>query len=512
MEQLVRFRMLSSTLTLDEYRALLSTVLNENTMEEFSSMIFSHCLKQLQTQNGRNGLQIDTINQEITDIVSERKLNQTSDNSFAQDDATDNESEPLTIIGCGNNLIQEIASYLPFKSYSNFQSCCRSIFYAANSPSSLYELHWNRDFQKRLDGHNKHQLQSFMKRFERVQKLYLYDQYSLKTKYISMTRFTNLKHLAIEDSVNGINKYLSENILHWDIITHLDLCNCDDALILIKRCKNLRSLGIAYFPSDVYFPPGSGDKVTSNQQALDFECLSNLYALELGCYVYIDTRIVPKNICTTLQALTFYPKQHNLDGLAFDNLVELGLRMASSNDILSTIKRTKRLKCLQLFKPSFSRETDTSFGLAFEKILELSALEYCYVELDERCFWPFIFCIDSIESALINKKDILKLEIDIKYVELLSHKIYEAIVTIWKVFSCYARHFMLIFVFKKGKHTAVTESLNQWLNSTPNTLFVDTKTAGMVVVSNKLSARVFNEYSHQSHQTWVANTIDILGP
>eukprot|EP01083_Nonionella_stella_P157558 511630_1 len=82
----------------------------------------------------------------------------------------------------------------------------------------------------------------------------------------------------------------------------------------------------------------------------------------------------------------------------------------------------------------------------------------------------------------------------------------------WKVFSCYARHFMLIFVFKKGKHTAVTESVNQWLNSTPNTLFVDTKTAGMVVVSNKLSARVFNEYSHQSHQTWVANTIDILGP
>eukprot|EP01083_Nonionella_stella_P218806 784292_1 len=170
-------------------------------MEVFSSMIFNHCLKQLKSPNGQNGLQIDAINQEITEIVSRRKLNQinTSFDNLEDDEniETDNTSEsyqPLKITDCADNLIQEIASYLPFKSYSNFQCCCRSIFYAANSPSSLYELTWHTDLTKCFSSDSMHGKQLFMKRFERIQKLSFFaDNY----EYIVMIRFKNLKHLKL---------------------------------------------------------------------------------------------------------------------------------------------------------------------------------------------------------------------------------------------------------------------------------------------------------------------------
>eukprot|EP01083_Nonionella_stella_P283027 963247_1 len=257
MEQLVRVRMLSSKLSLDEYRALLSTVLDENNMEEFSSMIFNRCLKQLKTPDGRNGLEIDSINQEITDIISRRKSNRTSDD--AADDETDNESyQSLNIIDCGDNLIQEIAAYLPFKSYSNFQSCCRSTFYAANSPSSLYELDWEVDLhsvlKKCFNTDNTHQIQLFMKRFERVRKLSIWWN---NKQYIPLVRFRNLKHLQIQTAAaDDTEKYLSENIFSWDTVTHLRLCyeyqhhdqrQANHKLEIIKRCKNLRDLSIEDF-------------------------------------------------------------------------------------------------------------------------------------------------------------------------------------------------------------------------------------------------------------------------
>eukprot|EP01083_Nonionella_stella_P283026 963246_1 len=224
MEQLVRVRMLSSKLSLDEYRALLSTVLDENNMEEFSSMIFNRCLKQLKTPDGRNGLEIDSINQEITDIISRRKSNRTSDD--AADDETDNESyQSLNIIDCGDNLIQEIAAYLPFKSYSNFQSCCRSTFYAANSPSSLYELKASTDLTKCFNSDSIHEKQLFMKRFERIQKLSIQDFSNTDNYYkcISMIRFRNLKHLELFLSERHAEHYLSKNTFNFATITHLDI-------------------------------------------------------------------------------------------------------------------------------------------------------------------------------------------------------------------------------------------------------------------------------------------------
>eukprot|EP01083_Nonionella_stella_P160206 523452_1 len=122
MEQLVRFRMLSSALVLDEYRALLFAVLDEDNMSVFSSMIFNHCLKQLKTQNGSNRLQIHTIIQKVTDILSQREPNDSNQDDDTSDDESDAESRESSntsvvqirnhILDCADNLIQQIASYI----------------------------------------------------------------------------------------------------------------------------------------------------------------------------------------------------------------------------------------------------------------------------------------------------------------------------------------------------------------------------------------------------------------
>eukprot|EP01083_Nonionella_stella_P272134 922593_1 len=131
MEQFIKFRLQADTLSLDEYRRFICNVLDDSNLQEFSSMIFGHFHQKWKKQTEEqpsNGLQMHQINHEISNIVSQRQMNET-------------ETEPIRtdINHLTDVLIQEIASYLPFKSYSNFQSCCRSIFYAANTPSALYE-------------------------------------------------------------------------------------------------------------------------------------------------------------------------------------------------------------------------------------------------------------------------------------------------------------------------------------------------------------------------------------
>eukprot|EP01083_Nonionella_stella_P199378 731164_1 len=157
MEQFIKFRIQVDTLSLDEYRRFVWNVLDENNIQEFSSMIFKHLHQKWNKQTEEqpsNGLQIHQINHEISNIVSQRQI---TDTETALTDSPDDEitTSPQPIQTDINHLtdvlIQEISSYLPFKSYSNFQSCCRSIFYAANTPSTLYELDGTIDIEKHVN-------------------------------------------------------------------------------------------------------------------------------------------------------------------------------------------------------------------------------------------------------------------------------------------------------------------------------------------------------------------------
>eukprot|EP01083_Nonionella_stella_P296750 1008000_1 len=110
-------------------------------MEEFSCMIFNHLYQKFTKQTKQStldhldGLQVDHINHEMFNIISQRESK-----GVEIDGTPDTLPPPLNISDLTDVLVQEIASFLPFKSYMKFQRCSRSIFYAANTPSTLYEL------------------------------------------------------------------------------------------------------------------------------------------------------------------------------------------------------------------------------------------------------------------------------------------------------------------------------------------------------------------------------------
>eukprot|EP01083_Nonionella_stella_P278269 946261_1 len=189
MEQLIKFRIQADTLSLDEYRSLLCNVLNESTMPEFSCMIFNHLYQKFTKQTKQptldhlEGLQVDHINHEMSNIISQRESK-----GVEIDDTPDKPPPSLNISDLTDVLVQEIASFLPFKSYTNFQRCSRSIFYAANTPSTLYELKGHALKNSANPYQNTHQIKAFMKRFERVQKLTVTPRYK---SLIPLIQFKN---------------------------------------------------------------------------------------------------------------------------------------------------------------------------------------------------------------------------------------------------------------------------------------------------------------------------------
>eukprot|EP01083_Nonionella_stella_P073776 199698_1 len=503
MENLVKFRLLSNTLSSDEYRTAISNVLNDDNMEEFSCMIFNHFYKKMRKQNASNGLQIDTINQEVTNIISQRRLNETATDDNLTDDITDDESdndhepeprEPLNVTCFTDVIIQEIASYLPFKSYSNFQSCCRSIFYAANSPSTLFELDPYLDLEKCMNTENEYEILLFMKKFERINKLKVTGANHI---YIPLIQFKNLKHLDLSWADHMITQFRSGNTFNFEAITHLGISNYDDPdtqkalqiFDVIKCCKNLHELHF--------------DGLIKNEQFADvLTCLPNLRALCLGYETYVDMGIVLKDVSNRLQSLTIDPLEQSVTDIPFDSLKELCLLDPSAESIISTIKTMKHLKRLKLINLINEDEnpTQTSYKLAFEKIFELSALEYCYVECDYSSdAINLLQLTHCIESSFRQKRETLKLEINAFHGRSTSETdgdIMESSVRLWNALcTWHTSNYMLIVQFNK-EQMADAAALEKWLESISKVFSVDrVETASgrqKIVISNKCC--VFNGY------------------
>eukprot|EP01083_Nonionella_stella_P303520 1051048_1 len=406
-------------------------------MEEFSRMIFNHFYYNYQKANQvSTALQIDTINQEISNIISQRKLKKTTacaSDRDTTDDTTDNNHEsdplePLNITQLADVMIQEIASYLPLKSYSKFQRCSRSIFYAANSPSALYEFDRSINLQQHSNTKNMQQMQSFMKRFSRIQKLRVN---MFNEKFICLAQFRNLKHLQLVPSKNKAQQYLSQTIFSWDTITHLDIC-CNYAFGIIKRCKYLRTLAIDEFYDD--------EAATLSHKFAQLKCLPRLHGLVLRTGAIIDPRIVLKDVCESLQSLTICVGYHNVDGLIFNNLVDLGLQFPSSEAIVSIIKRTKHLKSLRLFP---FKATEYS---SFKHIFELSTLEYLFIQCDDST--EILTLVQWIDASFFRKREKLKLEIDCYKCLALIGDVFESIARLWNtLYTFHSKHFMLIFTY-----------------------------------------------------------------
>eukprot|EP01083_Nonionella_stella_P110014 321593_1 len=114
---------------------------------------------------------------------------------------------------------------------------------------------------------------------------------------------------------------------------------------VLTRCTNLVTLAI-----------GPVDNNTFSQRFTELESLSTLQCLVLERDTNIDPRILLKNISNTLQALSIHSSKHKVDGMTFHNLVELHLHQTSSQEIVSIVKTTKRLK--RLFVSFDSLESD----------------------------------------------------------------------------------------------------------------------------------------------------------
>eukprot|EP01083_Nonionella_stella_P145852 457946_1 len=495
MEQLIKFRMQASTLSLDEYRTFLCNVLDESTMSEFSCMIFNH-LHQKSKQSEpspSSGLQINKINHEISSIVSQRQLNDTeSDSEGAETD--DNASEAKTNINhITDVLIQEIASFLPFKSYSNFQSCNRSIFYATNTPSTLYELDDVVDIEACVGTDNNTKLKAFMKRFERIQKLTIDEN---NEEYIPLIQYRNLKHLYL-CTPNDIEPYLAKNTINWSEIQTLyfDTADTDTELEILKRCKNLRTLIIEDCGS-----------IEMSDQLADLDCLSNLQCFGLISCDIIDTRIVLKNISNTLLSLVIQPRVHNVDGLTFHHLIELHLIMPLPNNIMTIIKNTKHLKRLGITMNRRAKFTD--FALAFRRIFELKTLEYCSIIVIETsdAILRELACL--IETSFHNRRDRLKLKLNFALynVSLEQNAIHRTVLRIFNTLCNWCKKdFMLLVELGHVHQSKELPALNQWLNDISSTFAVHADkrnykhsrrwTKQRIVISNKCN--IFDGYEER---------------
>eukprot|EP01083_Nonionella_stella_P102967 293622_1 len=409
MEQFIRFRMQAKTLSVDEYRTFLCNVLDESNMEDFSSLIFNHLYQKWKKQNYEqtsDGLQLSQVNDTISSIIAQRGLNRTK--AIAYDNETDGHdvSPPsIKLNHLTDNLIQEIASYLPFRSYSNFQRCCRSIFYAANTPSTLYEV--DTDIitgvlmKQRIGTGNVHQIRAFVKRFERVQTLSM-DVFSAdKKRYIPFMKFTNLKQLKV--IVKRAND-LKINAFNWRDIRVLDVSgsSATDVLQIVKRCQYLTTLIISCC---------GNRRETWTQLFANLECLPKLQCLKLGECTGINARVMMKNICNTLRSLGVYSPMYNLDGLTFSTLEELHLVYPKPADITSIIQRTLHLKHLIV---KTNNLTHPDLNLSLRNVFELMTLEYCCIWVD-RYGMPtnFTLLASLIEVCLHKQRDRFRFKLSI---------------------------------------------------------------------------------------------------
>eukprot|EP01083_Nonionella_stella_P313252 1123687_1 len=494
MEQFIKFRLQADTLSLDEYRCFICNVLNESNLQEFSSMIFKHVHQKWKKQTEEqpsNGLQMHHINHEISNIVSQRQMNETETDS--EDDATNDKSpqpEPTqtNIHHQTDVVVQEIASYLPFKSYSNFQSCCRSIFYAANTPSTLYELDGNMNFADCINTENTYHVKAFMKRFERVQRLTITDDHE---QYIRLVPFRNVKYLELYFP-RAIEPYVSDNLFinNWNAIRILNFAgNLNHALELIKRCPNLSTLVVDEIEDE------------QNQLAELVGSRCNLQCLVLRCEAIVDTRVMLKKICNSLRSFSARLSLHNTDGMAFHNLVELYLIYPTPQGITSMLQATKNLKRLTLFM--HPQRSSAGFASCFRKILELRTLEYfCF-----RCGRELLLQYTRlVETSFHQKRDTLKLKLIVctGIDEPTSDDIHGATLRILNtLYTWCTRDFMLIVRLHSYDYKELT-ALDRWLNDLSNRFSVHVdktiKSRPKLIISNKGSA--FNGYEERLISSW----------
>eukprot|EP01083_Nonionella_stella_P318621 1165614_1 len=184
MEHLVKFRLMSDTLTTLEFHTFITTLLNQYSKELFQSMILSHFHSQLYTLPSFNESEatIHDTNSIISEILQSRQRplnNQTQDHP--RDDDT---PEPIRLDSDSVlPMIGEIGSYLLLSEYTHFSLSNQSVFVASQTPFKLHRL-------RHLDKYIHH--------------------CNTTKRIIDLNTFKMIKELHID---NGIPKYNNDGLL-----------------------------------------------------------------------------------------------------------------------------------------------------------------------------------------------------------------------------------------------------------------------------------------------------------
>eukprot|EP01084_Bolivina_argentea_P071392 129828_1 len=126
MEELIRFKLLSHSLSQNEYEILLSKIIKLIDKNTLIPGLFYYFLK-----NQSERMKIQEINDQISEIIQQRFKTKETGKSPLPTPQIDN----INI-----SLINEISSYLDLKSLTYFERCNRNIFVASRSPTQLHTI------------------------------------------------------------------------------------------------------------------------------------------------------------------------------------------------------------------------------------------------------------------------------------------------------------------------------------------------------------------------------------
>eukprot|EP01083_Nonionella_stella_P175228 609647_1 len=177
MEHLVKFRLLSDTLTKSEFHALFTQLFDQYSKELFQSMILNHFHSQLSTKTSFNesAATIHDINAIISNILQSRECPPLNKKK-KEDQCDDDKTEPIRLDSNSMlSMIGEIGSYLLLSEYTQLSLCNRSVFVASQSPFKLYRF---AHLDKYLDHCNTTKQIVDLNKFRMIKELYI-DNYQL---------------------------------------------------------------------------------------------------------------------------------------------------------------------------------------------------------------------------------------------------------------------------------------------------------------------------------------------
>ena len=156
MEKLIKFRLLASKLSDDEFSIFKKRWISLLDRELIESMIFHYFKSDNNSNNNKPHYALNGIQKLVTDIIKSRNKNKKTTMNQINYQQQEKSKESMTCNRCKSltdlpyQLIGEINSHLFFKDYNNFQKTNRYIYISCNSPSCTLQYYEHMDYSKYL--------------------------------------------------------------------------------------------------------------------------------------------------------------------------------------------------------------------------------------------------------------------------------------------------------------------------------------------------------------------------